>query len=213
MAILTAFDDGSMDAGETWRLRRSRTTIGRTNSDIEIAHDPDMSAEHAEIVRREQDGGHQWQLVDLNSTNGTERFDTNRQLRRGASSSSRLLWRAFRWHCAFGSCPRSGRSYPLYRRGHGRFCGRPPHSRGCQKSRNTECSSTCGSVLEYSTNQRGRTSQTEDRSGNPTTPNQQPNMDEAETAPGRQLKSDRQRQSTQLFDVSAVGHRTRLGSV
>jgi pSer/pThr/pTyr-binding forkhead associated (FHA) protein len=71
MALVTAFDDGSTDVGETWRLRRSRTTIGRTNSNIEIAHDPDVSAEHAEIVRREQDGGHQWQLVDLNSTNGT----------------------------------------------------------------------------------------------------------------------------------------------
>lgn len=70
MALLTAFDDGSTDTGETFRLRRSRTIIGRSACDIVIPHDPDISAMHAEIVRREQDGGHQWHLVDLNSTNG-----------------------------------------------------------------------------------------------------------------------------------------------
>lgn len=71
MAMLTAFDDGSPEDGETWRLRRSRTTIGRKDCDIEIPHDPDVSAEHAEIVRREHDGGHEWHLIDLSSTNGT----------------------------------------------------------------------------------------------------------------------------------------------
>lgn len=71
MATLTAFDDYSMENGETFRLRRSRTTIGRSASDIVIPHDPDISATHAEIVRREKDGGHQWHLVDLDSTNGT----------------------------------------------------------------------------------------------------------------------------------------------
>ncbi|APZ95829.1 FHA domain-containing protein [Fuerstiella marisgermanici] len=70
MAMLTAFDDGRTESGEVWRLRQSRTTIGRANCDIVIPHDPDISATHAEIVRCEQDGGHQWQLVDLNSTNG-----------------------------------------------------------------------------------------------------------------------------------------------
>lgn len=70
MSLLTAFDDGSADNGETFRLRKSRTTIGRSSSDVQIPHDPDISATHAEIVRREQDGGHQWHLVDLNSTNG-----------------------------------------------------------------------------------------------------------------------------------------------
>ena len=71
MATLTAFDDGSTNNGETFRLRRLRTTIGRSACDIAIPHDPDISAAHAEIVRREQDGGHQWHLVDLDSTNGT----------------------------------------------------------------------------------------------------------------------------------------------
>lgn len=70
MALLTALDDGRSDDGEIWRLRQSRTTIGRGDCDIRIPHDPDMSGAHAEILRNEQGGGHQWQLVDLNSTNG-----------------------------------------------------------------------------------------------------------------------------------------------
>ena len=70
MGVLTAFDDGSADNGEIFRLRQSRTTIGRSSCDIQIPHDPDLSATHAEIVHREQDGGHQWHLIDLNSTNG-----------------------------------------------------------------------------------------------------------------------------------------------
>ncbi len=71
MALLTALDDGCTDTGETWRLRKARTTIGRVAGDIQIAHDPDISAEHAEVVRRELEGGHQWHLIDLGSTNGT----------------------------------------------------------------------------------------------------------------------------------------------
>ena len=71
MALLTALDDGSTTCGEVWRLRKSRITIGRGDCDIAIPHDPDMSTEHAELVRREHGGGHQWHLIDLGSTNGT----------------------------------------------------------------------------------------------------------------------------------------------
>ncbi len=71
LALLTALDDGSLETGETWRLRKSRTVIGRVAGDIVIPHDPDISAEHAEVIRREQEGGHQWHLTDLGSTNGT----------------------------------------------------------------------------------------------------------------------------------------------
>lgn len=71
MAVLTALDDGSTQDGESWRLRRTRTTIGRVSGEIVIPHDPDISGEHAQIVQRSQSEGSQWQLVDLNSTNGT----------------------------------------------------------------------------------------------------------------------------------------------
>lgn len=70
-ALLIALDDGSSDSGEEWRIRRSRVIIGRTEGDIVIPHDIDMSGEHAEISRSEKDGGYDWHLRDLKSTNGT----------------------------------------------------------------------------------------------------------------------------------------------
>ncbi|MBT4864220.1 MAG: FHA domain-containing protein [Planctomycetaceae bacterium] len=69
--LLIALDDASSDRGEEWRIRRSRVIIGRTEGDIVIPHDIDMSGEHAEISRNEKDGGYEWQLKDLKSTNGT----------------------------------------------------------------------------------------------------------------------------------------------
>ncbi|MCA9111210.1 MAG: FHA domain-containing protein [Planctomycetaceae bacterium] len=71
VALLTAFDDGSLTDGETWRLRSETTIIGRTGGEIVIPHDPDLSGQHARITRTEQDGGYVWSLTDLNSTNGT----------------------------------------------------------------------------------------------------------------------------------------------
>lgn len=71
MARVMAFDDGSQETGETWRLRSTRTTIGRANCDISIHHDPDLSTLHAEIMRQETDGAYDWQLIDRDSTNGT----------------------------------------------------------------------------------------------------------------------------------------------
>ena len=71
MGMLIALDDASSDRGEEWRIRRSRVIIGRTEGDIVIPHDIDMSGEHAEISRNEKDGGYEWYLKDLKSTNGT----------------------------------------------------------------------------------------------------------------------------------------------
>ena len=70
-AVLIALDDGSTDSGQEWRIRGSRFIIGRTKGDAVIPHDIDLSGEHAEINCQEHDGGFQWQLRDLKSTNGT----------------------------------------------------------------------------------------------------------------------------------------------
>jgi pSer/pThr/pTyr-binding forkhead associated (FHA) protein len=71
MAILTAYDDGLIDQGEQWRIRIPRFVIGRTSGECVITNDADMSAEHAEIYCREEEGGYRWDLTDLKSTNGT----------------------------------------------------------------------------------------------------------------------------------------------
>lgn len=71
MAVLCALDDGCTLNGETWRIRNSQFVIGRGQADAVIAHDRDISAQHAEIGCRWQDGCYRWHLTDLESTNGT----------------------------------------------------------------------------------------------------------------------------------------------
>lgn len=72
IARLTMLDDGSHEVGETWRLREECHVVGRgDDADTRIPHDPDVSGRHAEIIRRWEDGGYRWYLVDLKSTNGT----------------------------------------------------------------------------------------------------------------------------------------------
>ncbi|QEG39721.1 FHA domain-containing protein [Roseimaritima ulvae] len=68
---LIAVDDGQLLDGEVWRLRRSRTIIGRAEGDILIAGDPDISGKHIELACVPVEGGMKWRLTDLNSTNGT----------------------------------------------------------------------------------------------------------------------------------------------
>src|SRR5262245_36580287 len=68
MAMLCIVDDGSND-GEWVRIRKERTTIGRLDADIVIAHDSMMSGRHAEITRRVEKGRSRWRLTDLQSTN------------------------------------------------------------------------------------------------------------------------------------------------
>lgn len=69
--ILTILDDGS-EEGETIRIRKDQFIIGRSEGDIVLPNDSQMSSRHAELRRTV--GGDQkqrWQLIDLKSTNGT----------------------------------------------------------------------------------------------------------------------------------------------
>src|SRR5437660_507910 len=71
IALLVVFDDGAED-GQTIRLRGDRFLIGRSEGDLLIPHDGQMSARHAELVRRQdEDGAWVWTLTDLGSTNGS----------------------------------------------------------------------------------------------------------------------------------------------
>jgi pSer/pThr/pTyr-binding forkhead associated (FHA) protein len=71
MAILIALDDGSTEAGETWRIRTNRCVIGRKKGDVLVPHDPGISGEHAVITCALRDGAYVWHLSDAKSTNGT----------------------------------------------------------------------------------------------------------------------------------------------
>ena len=70
LAVLTVFDDGA-DGGETIRIRQDQFVIGRTEGDLLIAHDAQMSGRHAELRRKLHKDRHRWVLSDLGSTNGT----------------------------------------------------------------------------------------------------------------------------------------------
>jgi hypothetical protein len=71
MAVLVVFDDGG-DEGQTVRLRGERFVIGRSEGDLQIPHDGQISGRHAELVRRrDEDGAWVWTLTDLGSTNGS----------------------------------------------------------------------------------------------------------------------------------------------
>ena len=70
MPVLTVFDDGS-EKGESIRIRKEAFAIGRTEGDLVIAYEGQMSARHAELRCSASKNKHHWQLVDLNSTNGT----------------------------------------------------------------------------------------------------------------------------------------------
>ncbi|MEI6256614.1 MAG: FHA domain-containing protein [Planctomycetota bacterium] len=69
--VLTLLDDGSMEQGEEIRLRRERVAIGRTSGDVQLPNDPAISATHAELRRTQWNGGFQWHLHDMGSSNGT----------------------------------------------------------------------------------------------------------------------------------------------
>lgn len=71
VALLIALDDDSESQGETWRLRKSTTTIGRQDADILFPNDADMSSLHALIERSPMaENRWRWRLIDQNSTNG-----------------------------------------------------------------------------------------------------------------------------------------------
>lgn len=69
--VLTVLDDASQQHGQSIRLRGETFTIGRTAGDLVLPNDPAISGMHAEIRRIPWKGSYQWQLVDLNSVNGT----------------------------------------------------------------------------------------------------------------------------------------------
>lgn len=70
--VLTVLDDGSLEHGEEFRLRRDRLAIGRTSGEVQLPNDASISRAHAEIRRLPvEGGGYRWQLHDLGSVNGT----------------------------------------------------------------------------------------------------------------------------------------------
>jgi pSer/pThr/pTyr-binding forkhead associated (FHA) protein len=71
VALLTVFDDGEHD-GDVVRIRGERFVIGRSEGDLLLPHDGQVSTRHAEVVRQQvDDGSWAWELIDLDSTNGT----------------------------------------------------------------------------------------------------------------------------------------------
>ena len=71
--LLHVFDDGA-DDGEILRLRGERFVVGRSEGDLQLPHDAQVSARHAEPgPPAAEDGRWVWVLTDLGSTNSTLR--------------------------------------------------------------------------------------------------------------------------------------------
>jgi pSer/pThr/pTyr-binding forkhead associated (FHA) protein len=68
--ILTICDDGA-ESGETVRVRKKEYVIGRTEGDLTIPHDGQMSSRHAALRQTTVKDQVRWAPVDLESTNGT----------------------------------------------------------------------------------------------------------------------------------------------
>ncbi|MDC0936661.1 FHA domain-containing protein [Pirellulales bacterium] len=69
VALLRVLDDDQRDS-EAYRLRDDLTVIGRTQGQVKIPHDLQISARHAGVSREKQNGSYQWILRDLESRNG-----------------------------------------------------------------------------------------------------------------------------------------------
>jgi len=70
--ILLVLDDGSNDEGQWIRIRQEEFVIGRTEGDLRIGLDSQISSRHAALRYKQSKGKKpRWQLVDLASTNGT----------------------------------------------------------------------------------------------------------------------------------------------
>jgi hypothetical protein len=69
ICILTVLDDGKTE-GEVIRIRGNRFVIGRSEGDLLIPHDEQISSKHIEITRQVIGGAHRWVVTDLQSTNG-----------------------------------------------------------------------------------------------------------------------------------------------
>ena len=70
MAMIELLDDAG-DRGEEFRVRADSLTIGRTNANIVVPHDSQISGNHVRISRRLVNAEFHWFLTDLASTNGT----------------------------------------------------------------------------------------------------------------------------------------------
>jgi pSer/pThr/pTyr-binding forkhead associated (FHA) protein len=70
LAVLWVMDD-DQDGAERIRIRQRTFVIGRTEGDLCLPHDHQISSRHAEISRRQEEGAWNWYLTDLKSTNGT----------------------------------------------------------------------------------------------------------------------------------------------
>lgn len=70
MAMLCLLDDGKQD-GEWFRLRRDVTIIGRSEGEIIVPHETEMSGRHLAISRQVVKDRYRWYLTDLDSTNGS----------------------------------------------------------------------------------------------------------------------------------------------
>ena len=68
--VLAVLDDDG-EEGESIRIRQEQFIIGRTEGDLVIPHDSQMSSRHMELRRTFSKEKFRWHLVDLKSTNGT----------------------------------------------------------------------------------------------------------------------------------------------
>jgi pSer/pThr/pTyr-binding forkhead associated (FHA) protein len=68
--VLCVLDD-DQESGERLRIRSDVIVIGRTEGEVLLPHDAQVSSRHAEIARRDENGRSTWYLRDLSSTNGT----------------------------------------------------------------------------------------------------------------------------------------------
>ncbi len=69
MAILIMCDDGE-NSGEVFRLRGDRFIIGRTEGDLLIPDDEQVSSRHVALTRQVVSGETRWVVTDLQSRNG-----------------------------------------------------------------------------------------------------------------------------------------------
>jgi pSer/pThr/pTyr-binding forkhead associated (FHA) protein len=70
MAMLCVLDDGRHD-GPWHRLYQDVTVIGRTEGDILVPHDSQISSRHLAVARVTGPNRYRWYLTDLESTNGS----------------------------------------------------------------------------------------------------------------------------------------------
>lgn len=99
--LLMVFDEGSRDDGEVIRIRNSSFAIGRTEGNLTIGNDRDVSSKHVEIRCQAKNGSYRWFIVDRNSTNGT----FVRVYRAVLSKKSELLFGSRRYLFSFTPPP------------------------------------------------------------------------------------------------------------